>query len=188
MDFAFSESQREWYDAAIKFAREQLADPDAARREALGEFWREGYRRCAAFGVQGLPVPVEYGGRGQDLLTTAAAMEGLGYACPDTGLVFAMGASLWTMTMPILAFGTEAQKRRYLPGLCDGTPAGGQCRQRARSRLRHLLDADARRATEQGWVLNGRKAWITSALDRRPLRLLRQHRSVQGRAWGSRRF
>ncbi len=58
----------------------------------------------------GLPVPAEYGGQGQDLATTVAAMEGLGYGCPDTGLIFAIGASLWTVTMPILAFGTEPQK------------------------------------------------------------------------------
>ena len=75
-------------------------------------------------GVQGLPVPTEFGGRGQDLLTTAAAIEGLGYGCRDTGLVFAIGASLWTTTMAILAFGTDAQKRRYLPGLCDGSLLG----------------------------------------------------------------
>ena len=47
MEFAFSESQRHWYDAAVKFAREELSDPDSVERERRGEFWREGYRRCA---------------------------------------------------------------------------------------------------------------------------------------------
>ena len=67
----------------------------------------------------GLPVPAEYGGQGQDLTTTVAAIEGLGYGCADTGLIFGTGASIWTVTMPISAFGTEAQKKRYLPGLCE---------------------------------------------------------------------
>lgn len=125
MDFAFSDSQERWYDAAVRFAREELIDAEAADREKNSEFWREGYRRCARLGVLGLPIPAEYGGQGQDLATTVAAVEGLGYGCPDTGLVFAMGASLWTVTMPILAFGTELQKERYLPGLCDGTILGG---------------------------------------------------------------
>ena len=133
MDFAFSETQKHWYDAALRFAQEELVDPDAGGREQRSEFWREGYARCARFGILGLPVPAEYGGQGQDLPTTVAAMEGLGYGCPDTGLVFATGASLWTVTMPILAFGTEAQKKRYLPGLCDGSLLGANARQRARS-------------------------------------------------------
>jgi alkylation response protein AidB-like acyl-CoA dehydrogenase len=164
MDFAFSESQVHWYEAAVKFAREELSDPDSAQREQRGEFWREGYRRVAGFGIQGLPVPTEFGGRGEDLLTTAAAMEGLGYGCSDTGLVFATGASLWTTTMSIMAFGTDAQKRRYLPGLCDGSSLGANAatEPEAGSDI-FSMKARAERHPE-GWVLNGRKAWITSAL------------------------
>ena len=89
-----------------------------------GEFWREGYQRCGRFGILGLPVPSEFGGQGADIPTAVAAMEGLGYGCPDTGLIFALNASLWTITMPILSFGTEAQKTRYLPALCDGRTSG----------------------------------------------------------------
>jgi alkylation response protein AidB-like acyl-CoA dehydrogenase len=163
MDFAFSEPQRSWYEAAVKFAREELSDPDSVERERKGEFWREGYRRCAGFGAQGLPVPAEYGGRGQDLLTTAAAMEGLGYGCGDTGLVFAIGASLWTTTMSILAFGSVEQKRRYLPGLCDGSLLGANAASEpeAGSDIFSMQTRAERHA--EGWILNGRKAWITSA-------------------------
>src|SRR5262245_16165563 len=71
MDFTFSESQRSWYDATLKFAREELAEPEPDP-EGSG-FWREGFRRCARFGIPGLPIPEEYGGRGQDLPTTVAA-------------------------------------------------------------------------------------------------------------------
>ena len=110
-------------------------------------------------------MPVEYGGRGHDLLTTAAAMEGLGYACSDTGLVFAMGASLWTTTMSILAFGTEAQKHRYLPGLCDGTLLGANAASEPEAGSDIFSMQTCAERTEQGWVINGRKAWITSALD-----------------------
>jgi alkylation response protein AidB-like acyl-CoA dehydrogenase len=163
MDFAFSESQRHWYEEAVKFAQAELCDPDSAERERTGEFWREGYRRAAKLGVQGLPVPVEYGGLGQDLITTAAAFEGLGYGCVDTGLVFATGASLWTTTMAILAFGSDAQKRRYLPGLCNGSLLGAN----AASELDAGSDIFSMQTRadrhSQGWVINGRKAWITSA-------------------------
>src|SRR5206468_3328258 len=64
MDFAWSAEQQTWHDAAVRFAREEL-DDDLPGREERREFWREGWRRCAAFGLQGLPVPVEYGGQGQ---------------------------------------------------------------------------------------------------------------------------
>ena len=81
-------------------------------REQRGEFWRAGYERCGRMGILGLPIPREYGGQGTDIPTAIAAMEGLGYGCPDTGLIFALNASLWTIAMPILTFGTEAQKAR----------------------------------------------------------------------------
>ena len=143
--FAFSEAQQHWYDAATRFAREELVDPEAASREQRGEFWREGYQRCARFGILGLPVPAEYGGQGQDLATTVAAVEGLGYGCPDTGLVFGTGASIWTVTMPILAL-RHRRSEETLPARPVRRPAPrGQRRQRARSGFRYLRHGDARR-------------------------------------------
>jgi alkylation response protein AidB-like acyl-CoA dehydrogenase len=162
MEFGFSESQQRWHDAALYFAREELVDPELSVRDERGEFWRDGYQRCARFGIPGLPVPTEYGGQGQDLLTTAAAMEGLGSGCPDTGLVFALNASLWTVTMPILAFGTEAQKQRYLPGLCDGRLLGanGASEPEAGSDI-FGMRTRAERSGDR-WILNGCKTWITA--------------------------
>ncbi len=162
MDFAFSDSQKHWYETALRFAREELVDPDAGGREKRSEFSREGYQRCARFGLLGLPVPVEYGGQGQDLATTVAAVEGLGHGCADTGLIFAIGASIWTVTMPLLAFGTDAQKKRYLPGLCDGRLLGANAASEADagSDIFSMRTRAVRR--DDGWVLNGRKTWITS--------------------------
>ena len=96
-----SDESRDWHDSAAKFAAAELAE-GVRERDERGEFWREGYERCARFGVTGLPIPEAYGGRGKDLVTSAAVMEGLGYGCPDTGMVFAINASLWTVSMPIL--------------------------------------------------------------------------------------
>ncbi len=165
MDFAFSESEQHWYDTAVQFARQELADPDSIERERRGEFWREGYERCARLGIQGLPVPTEYGGQGQDLATTVAALEGLGYGCPDTGLVFATGATLFTVTLPILAFGTDDQKMRFLPGLCAGRLLGANAASEpgAGSDI-FAMETRASRHRD-GWIMNGRKTWITSAPD-----------------------
>ncbi len=164
MDFGLSGEQAEWQEAAIRFAREELAEGlDLEGRDERREFWREGWRRCARFGLQGLPVPVEYGGRGLGLPATIAAMEGLGYACADNGLLFAINASLWTVAIPILLHGTEAQRRRYLPGLCDGSIVGAN----GASEPEAGSDIFSMRATARevggGWVLDGRKTWVTGA-------------------------
>ena len=123
MDFGFSARQQSWHDRSLAFALDDLQD-DLLSRDERSEFWREGFLRCATLGIQGLPVPVEFGGRGEDLSTTIAAMEGLGRGCPDNGLIFAINASMWTNTIPILTYGTAAQKSNYLPGLCNGTILG----------------------------------------------------------------
>jgi alkylation response protein AidB-like acyl-CoA dehydrogenase len=160
MDLALSGGQQTWHDAAARFAAAELGD-DARERDERGEFWREGYRRCARFGIQGLTVPEEFGGKGLDFPTAVAAMEGLGFGCPDTGLVFAINASLWTVTMPILAFGTDEQKRLWLPGLCDGNLFGANAASEpaAGSDIFGMQTRADRHG--DGWVLNGRKTWIT---------------------------
>ncbi len=166
MDFALTEEQTAWQLAAIRFAREELlADLDLDRRDELGEFWHEGWERCARFGLQGMPIPVEYGGRGLGLPTTIAAMEGLGYACPDNGLIFGINASLWTVAIPILLHGTPEQKRRYLPGLCDGSTVGanGASEPDAGSDIFGMQASATRLEPGEGWVLGGRKTWVTNA-------------------------
>ena len=163
MDFALSAGQARWNEAATRFAREELlADLDLAGRDERREFWREGWRRCGRFGIQGLPIPSTYGGRGLGLPETIAAMEGLGYACPDNGLIFALNASMWTVSIPILLHGTEAQRLRYLPALCDGSIVGanGASEPEAGSDI-FAMRARAERV-EGGYLLNGRKTWVTA--------------------------
>ncbi len=124
MDFGLSESQRRWHEGAIAFAKAELQD-DLLGRDERREFWREGWTAlCPVRRSRACPCPREYGGQGEGLPETIAAMEGLGYGCPDNGLIFAINACLWTVTLPLVAFGTEDQKRRYLPRLCDGNPVG----------------------------------------------------------------
>lgn len=119
MDFSLSPEQVQFADAIFAFAREQLNDNMEARdREAT--FSRELWTKCAEFGLLGLPIPPEYGGQGQDLISTIAAMEALGRGCLDNGLVFSLNAQIWSCEMPILRYGSEAQKREWLPRLVSG--------------------------------------------------------------------
>ena len=124
MDFAFSESQQHWYDATLRFAREELVEPESNRGPTPASSGARVTSVVPGSASRACRFPQEYGGQGQDLPTTVAAMEGWATAVTDTGLIFGSNASLWTVTMPILAFGTEAQKRRYLPRLCDGRLLG----------------------------------------------------------------
>lgn len=161
MNFALTADQQDWFERASTFARDQLGPDDLGARDQKGEFWREGYRRCGRMGILGLPVPTEHGGQGKDVATAIAALEGLGHACEDTGLLFALGASLWTITMPILTFGTEDQKRRWLPGLCSGALFGANAA--SEPEAGSDIFSMTTRAEKRGdrWVLNGRKVWIT---------------------------
>ena len=162
MDFEFSGDQRAWQEAAIEFARRELCR-DVVARDREGRFDREAWRRCAEFGVLGMPVPKEYGGLGLKLSEILAAMEGLGYGGRDAGLLFSLNAQLWSAAIPLVHFGTDEQKRRWLPGLCDGTliAANGASEPDSGSDVFALRT----RATKLGdrYVLDGTKTFVTNA-------------------------
>jgi alkylation response protein AidB-like acyl-CoA dehydrogenase len=123
MDFALSPEQLELSRAVLDFAREQLND-DLLERDSSGSFSRELWTKCAQFGLLGLPIPADYGGQGQDLLTTIVAMEALGRGCRDNGLIFSLNAQMWACQMPLLRYGSEGQKRQWLPKLVAGEAIG----------------------------------------------------------------
>jgi alkylation response protein AidB-like acyl-CoA dehydrogenase len=163
MEFSLSAGQRELKEAAAAFARANL-NQDLAKREDAGEFSAEAWQACARFGIQGLPVPAELGGGGSDILTTVLVMEALGYGCHDNGLIFSLGAQMWSLELPLVKFGTPAQQRAYLPGLVSGDLIGVHAMTEPDS------GSDAfgmrTRAQPQGeyyYVLNGTKLYITNA-------------------------
>ncbi len=162
MDFAWSDEQLAFREAVVDFAGKTLNER-LEEREPAGEFPRELWEACAEFGIQGLPFPTEYGGTDTDLLTTMLAMEGLGYACKDHGLLFSIHAHMWSVAMPILGFGTAEQRSRYLPGLIDGTLVGAH----GMSEPDSGSDAFSlrTRAEKHGdrYVLNGTKTFVTNA-------------------------
>jgi alkylation response protein AidB-like acyl-CoA dehydrogenase len=86
VDFAWSNEQAELRDAARSFALAEL-NHNLRERDKRSEFDKEGWRKCANFGIHGLPIPVEFGGMGADPLTTVGVLESLGYGCADNGLI-----------------------------------------------------------------------------------------------------
>jgi alkylation response protein AidB-like acyl-CoA dehydrogenase len=163
LDFEWSEEQLAFRASVVDFARGRLAD-DLSDREKQGKFSRELWRQCADFGIHGLPMPEEYGGQSADVLTTMLAMEGLGYGCRDQGLLFSIHAQMWAVELPILAYGTEEQKKRYLPGLCSGALIGAHGMSEPDSGSDAFrLSTRAKRHGDDGYVLNGAKTFVTNA-------------------------
>ena len=132
-------------------------------RDRAERFSREDWQKCADFGVQGMPIPQEYGGMGLGILALIAVMEGLGYGCRDSGLLFSINAHLWTNSIPILLYGSAEQRQRYLPGLSNGTLIGanGASEPDAGSDIFSMRT----RATRSGdmYVLRGTKTFVTNA-------------------------
>jgi len=163
LDFSWTAEQLAFRDAVIGFATKALRD-DLIGRDRRSEFSRELWRRCADFGIQGLPFPEEYGGGGQDILTTILAMEALGYGCPDNGLLFGLAAQMWSVQMPIFRYGTDDQKRKYLTPLCRGESIGahGMSEPDSGSDAFALSTRAERRGDD--YVLNGTKTFVSEAV------------------------
>jgi alkylation response protein AidB-like acyl-CoA dehydrogenase len=143
-----------------EFAERRVA-PLAEELDREHRFPYELVADLAGLGLMGMPVPEEYGGAGADTLSYAIAVEELTRI--DSSVAITMAAHTSLGTMPILMFGTEEQKRQWLPELASGKKlaAFGLTEAGAGS------DAAASRTTAElrdgGWVINGSKIFITNA-------------------------
>jgi len=159
MDFALNEEQEMFRRTVREFAEKEVA-PRAAETDETGQFPWPIVERMAALGLMGLPIPEEYGGAGADTLSYAIAVEEIARACGSTAITLAAHVSL--ACKPLLMFGSEEQKRRYLVPLAQGKWLGafgltepgagsdaGACKTTAH------LDGDE-------WVINGQKCFITN--------------------------
>ncbi len=162
MDFFLNEEQRTLRQAIVKFAAGELGN-GIDQRDRSEEFWWDGWKKCAAFGLTGLGIPEEHGGGGADPLALMVALEALGFACPDNGLVFAIANHLLSCAMPIVRWGTPKQKARYLPALADGRLIGAHAmtEPQAGSDTSRILATATRRGDR--FLLNARKMFITNA-------------------------
>jgi alkylation response protein AidB-like acyl-CoA dehydrogenase len=161
MDFSWTDEQLNYRKAAVDLGRQ--LNEGLIERDRAGELSLDGWRACARFGLQGLPMPEAYGGAAADILTTMLTMEGLGYGCRDNGLIFAINAQMWSVQMPILDFGTPEQKERLLPPLVRGEWIGAHAMSEPDSGSdAYSLRARAERRND-GYVLNGTKTFVTNA-------------------------
>lgn len=162
MNFDLTEEQQAYRDQVIKFAEREL-EPGHVASNGDSPFPREAWRKCAELGIQGLLIPSEYGGAASDVSTFIVAMEALGYACHDNGLLFSLNAQILSCQHPILRFGSEEQKRRYLPGLCSGSLIAAHAMTEPGSGSDALGLATVARREGDRYVLNGSKTFVTNA-------------------------
>jgi len=160
VDFDLTAEQELIRDTVRTFARERVA-PVAAELDLEARFPYELVAEMADLGLMGIPIPEEYRGAGGDTVSYAIAIEELTRIDSSVAITVAAHTSLGTM--PILLFGSEEQKERWLPDLASGRKlaAFGLTEPGAGS------DAGATRTTaglrDGSWVINGSKLFITNA-------------------------
>ena len=162
MDFSWTDEQLEFKQSVIKFAKNELNN-DLIERDRNRLFDKELWQKCAQFGIQGLAIPEKYGGLAADPLTSVLVMEGFGYGCRDNGLIFALNSQMWSTQPTILDFGSEAQKQKYLPGLCRGELIGAYGMTEPDSGSDAFSLSTRAQKQDNGYVLNGSKTLITFA-------------------------
>ena len=142
-----------------EFAENEVK-PLAQEVDETEQFPVETVKKMARYGFMGIPIPKQYGGQGADILTYAMCVEELSKVCGTTGVIVSAHTSL--CMDPILTFGTEEQKMKYLPDLASGKKLGafgltepGAGTDAQGQQTKAVLDGDE-------WVLNGSKCFITN--------------------------
>ena len=159
MDFTLSK-EHEMARALFKEFAEKEVKPLAQEVDETENFPRGTVEKMAKLGFLGIPVPKEYGGQGCDPLTYAMCVEELSKVCGTTGVIVSAHTSL--CCDPIMTFGTEEQKQKYLVPLAKGEKLGafgltepGAGTDAQGQQTKAVLEGDE-------WVLNGSKCFITN--------------------------
>jgi alkylation response protein AidB-like acyl-CoA dehydrogenase len=157
--FSLDEDQMAFRDVIRKFAEEQIS-PYAADADHNSAYSWESFKALQQMELTALSYPVEYGGSGAPLVTQAMVAEELARVCASTSLMFLISK---LGMLPVINFGSEELKAKYLPRICTGESQASY----------GLSEADAgsdvasmtTRATKDGdtWIINGSKCWITNA-------------------------
>ncbi len=158
MQVLASEELRLLHQTVREFAREEIR-PRAPEWDRQGRFPTEIVPGLASLGLLGMTIPAEYGGSELDMTAIATVIEALAWG--DGGVALTVASHNSLCSRHITAFGSEEQRRRYLPGLASGQALGAWCLTEPGAGS----DASAiqTRAERRGdrWVLNGTKAFVT---------------------------
>jgi alkylation response protein AidB-like acyl-CoA dehydrogenase len=161
MEFSLTADQREIQALARDFAQAEI-EPNAASWDRAHAFPGELYAKLAELGLLGVCIPEEYGGAGADFLSYILVLEELSRADAGVGVSVAVHTS--AATLPILTFGTDEQKSRFVPPLARGEAIGAFALTEAEagSDAGSLRTAATPRPDAEGWTISGAKQWITN--------------------------
>jgi alkylation response protein AidB-like acyl-CoA dehydrogenase len=158
--YDLTEEQELFKRTVHEFAEREIA-PRAHEFDETETYPRETTAKMAELGLFGLLVPEEYGGSGASTLDYVLAMEEISWADASHSVAMSVNNSL--VCEPILRFGTEDQKRRFLPALAQGEYIGAYCLSEPTSGSdASNMSTAARRDSDGSFVLNGTKSWITN--------------------------
>ncbi len=157
MDFALTEEQRQLRQEIVNFAIDNLNKEDE-----LDCFTVETWNKIAEFGLFGLNVSEEYGGMEESYLTSAIAIEALGYGCINNGLVFAVNNHIWVGLNLIHQFGSEYLKKKYLPPMVAGELIGAIAITEANSGSDAHAMLTVAVDDQDDYILNGSKMFISN--------------------------
>jgi butyryl-CoA dehydrogenase len=161
ISFEFSAEEKRFVAEVEKLARSRIAE-GAAARDSDARFDMELWHALAEFGLTGMGVPTTYGGAGTGVFLTCLALEALQRGGGDSGLTFSLAAHLAICTLPIWMFGTEDQRKKYLPKLCSGEWIGSYAATEPLAGSDGAaIDTVAVRAGT-GYELNGLKTFVTN--------------------------
>lgn len=160
MDFDLNDEQKMFLRVVREFCEAELK-PYAAEVDESGELRWDAVRKMADLGLLSLQVPEAYGGAELDTISASIAVEEIGRVCGSTGLSISAHNGLGCG--PIVNWGTDAQKARYLPKLISGDHLGALALTEPQAGS-DLLNGAQTYAVRDGdsWVINGQKAWITN--------------------------
>jgi alkylation response protein AidB-like acyl-CoA dehydrogenase len=160
VDFELGPEQREIQELAREFAAREI-EPHATEWDREHRFPSDVFVKLAELGLMGTCVPEEYGGAGADFLSYILVLEELSRADAGVGVTVAVHTS--AVTLPLLAFGTDEQRARFVPPLARGEHLGAF----ALTEPEAGSDAGALRTRAEpdgdGWRITGAKQWITNA-------------------------
>lgn len=118
MNFEITKEQKQLRKELINFVKAEINGGEH------GVFSRDLWNKCAEFGIIGMNIAEEYGGMGLDYQTSAILLKALGYACKDSGFVFAITNHLWVCQNIIHEMGSDYLKEKYLPLMTGGDYLG----------------------------------------------------------------
>jgi alkylation response protein AidB-like acyl-CoA dehydrogenase len=159
MDFALTAEQREIQTLARDFADAEIV-PHASAWDRDHHFPRDLYARLGAIGLMGVCVPEELGGAGADFLSYVLVLEELSRADAGVGVTVAVHTS--AATLPIVMFGSEEQRQRFVPPLASGEAIGAFALTEPDSGSDAGALRTAARPDGDGWLLSGAKQWCTN--------------------------